>query len=82
MGFHLDGLYVVTNTNVKITVHIIIYELRSYHEIKTLMYIVGEAWGLSSYTMTCNERNKFSLGFLYSFATYSYSDPGNKDLFL
>ena len=57
------------------------YELRSYHEIKTRMYIVGEACGLSSYTMTCNERHKFSVRFLYSFATYSYSDPGNKDLF-
>ena len=49
--------------------------LRWYNEIRQASKcIVGEAYGFSSsYTTTCKECDKFSVKFLYSFATYSYS---------
>ena len=59
--------------------------LRWYNEIrKSSKCIVGEAYGFSSsYTTTCKECDKFSVKFLYSFATYSYSKiQENKDSFV
>jgi hypothetical protein len=58
---------------------------RWYNEIrKSSKCIVGEAYGFSSsYTTNCKECDKFSVKFLYSFATYSHSKiQENKDSFV
>ena len=59
--------------------------LHWYYEIREpSKCIAGEAHGFSPfYTKTCKECDRFSVKFLYSFATHSYSNvQKKKDLFV